>query len=289
MDFGSIAVTGANGLLGREVIKVLSGEAGVVSLDISPGPPGVRSRYTDVTSYESLRHGLAGHDAVVHLAALLYTPEQDQLFAVNVQGTWNVLQAARDLGIRKVVLLSSECATGALRITVGPRSAPDYLPIDEAHPLRPMDAYGVSKQVMETIGQAFSRQGDMQIVVLRPTSIYVPGMEAEMREARAKDDPNLWLYVEGSDVAEAIRLGLAYEGPAYDCFFISAKDSFAPEETLVFVERIYGKAPEVRKPDLYRRDPHATIFDTSRAQERLGFTPKSDWRRFLGEASAEAV
>ena len=46
-----------------------------------------------------------------------------------------VLQAARDVGIRKIVLLSSECATGVLRITDGPRSSPDYLPIDEAHPL----------------------------------------------------------------------------------------------------------------------------------------------------------
>jgi len=289
MKFGSIAVTGANGLLGREVLQALSKDADVVSLDIAPGQPDVRSRYIDVTSFESLRHGLDGHDAVVHMAALLYTPNQGHLFAVNVVGTWNVLQAARDVGIRKVVLLSSECATGVLRITQGPLSSPDYLPIDEAHPLRPMDAYGVSKQAMETIGQAFVRQGDMQVVVLRPTSIYVPGMEQDMREARAKDDPNLWLYVEGFDVAEAVRLALDYEGAAYDCFFVTARDTFAPEETLAFVERIYGESPEIRHPDLYRGDPHATIFDTSRAERCLGFRPKSDWRRFLGEAGAKAM
>lgn len=289
MKFGSIAVTGANGLLGREVIRTLSRECDVVSLDLSPGLPGVRSRYTDVTSFESLRHGLAGHEAVVHLAALLYAPKQEQLFAVNVLGTWNVLQAAREVGIRKVVLLSSECATGVIRVTSGPRSNPDYLPIDEAHPLRPVDAYGVSKQTVETIGQAFTRQGDMQVVVLRPTTIYAPGMEQDMREARAKDDPYLWLYVEGCDVAEAVRLALDYEGPAYDCFFVSARDTFAPEETLAFVERIFGETPEIQQPDLYRHNPHATIFDTSRGEKRLGLKPRSDWRRFLGEASAKAM
>ena len=283
MKLGSVAVTGGNGMVGCEVTRELSQHADVRSLDIAPSQAGTQFRYVDVLSFESLRNALNGCDAVVHLAALQIFPQEERIFEVNVVGTWNVLQAAREADIHKVVLVSSECATGVLSLTDSPGAVPDYLPIDEAHPLRPVDAYGVSKQATEAIGQAFARRGDMQVVVLRPTTVYVPGMEPDMREAQGKDDPYLWLYVEGFDVAQAVRLALEYESPAYDCFFVSARDTFATEETLAFVERKFGRRPEVRDADLYARDSHATIYDLSHAETVLGFEPKSDWRRFLGK------
>src|SRR5690606_26581685 len=101
--------------------------------------PGVVSRYTDITSLESLRYALKGHEAVVHVAALLQPEDpDDRMFEVNVAGTWNVLQAASELGIRKIVIISSETASGIINITRVPLAAPEYLPVDEAHPLRPV-------------------------------------------------------------------------------------------------------------------------------------------------------
>ena len=203
MKLSSVAVTGGNGMLGREVTRELSRHADVISLDIAPSWSGTQFRYVDVLSFESVRNALRGYDAVVHLAALQLFPRQERIFEVNVVGTWNVLQAAREVGIHKVVLVSSEAATGIINLSDSRRAIPDYLPIDEAHPLRPVDAYGVSKQVTEANGHAFARRSDIQVVVLRATTVYVPGMEPEMREARGKDDPYLWLYVEGFDVALA--------------------------------------------------------------------------------------
>ncbi len=121
----------------------------------------------------------------------------------------------------------------------------------------------------------------MQVVVLRPTSVFGLGMEPQMATARAGDDPYLWLYVEAFDVARAVRLALDYRGPAYDCFFVSARDTFAPDDTLSFVEHAFGQLPEIRDAELYRRNPNATIYDLSRAEDLLGFKPASNWRRYL--------
>ena len=281
MDFNSVTVTGAQGLIGREVVRELSEVADIKSLDISPGPDGEVSHHVDVTDYERVRNALRGQDAVVHLVGLQLVPWQEKIFEVNSVGTWNVFQAAKEEGIRKVVYLSSECATGIVTLTDCPRAIPDYLPIDETHPSKPIDAYGVSKHLSESIAQAFARSGNMQVVVLRPTSVFGLGMEPQMASARAGDDPYLWLYVEAFDVARAVRLALDYRGPAYDCFFVSARDTFAPDDTLSFVEHTFGQLPEIRDAELYRRNPNATIYDLTRAKDLLGFEPASNWRRYL--------
>ena len=287
MKFDSIAVTGGNGALGRQVMRNLSKFAQVTAIDIVPGPCDVKTRYADILSLESVREALAGHDAVVHLAALLQPNDpEEKLFQVNVTGTWNVFRAASDLDIRKMVLLSSECGSGIINISHMPLAKPDYLPIDEAHPLRPRDTYGVSKQICESIGQSFARQGAMHVIALRPTLILMPGWDSYVRETREKDDEGLWSYVVDTDVVDAIRLALELDGDGFDAFYLSARNTFAPEETLVFMERKFATPFEVRCPELYREDPHAAIWDLSHSQQVLGFDPKGDWRDFLGRRSA---
>lgn len=129
-------------------------------------------------------------------------------------------------------MFSRSCATGVPRMALGALSSPDC---------PPTDACSVSKQVTEWTGQAFSRSGDIQVIVLRTTSTYASGMEADMGDARAKGGPRLWPYVERSDVAEAVRLIPDCEGPAYDCLFLGVQSTFAPERSLPFVERFCGK------------------------------------------------
>ncbi|MDZ4738212.1 MAG: NAD(P)-dependent oxidoreductase [Rhodospirillaceae bacterium] len=287
MQDGAVAITGALGMIGQETSRLLAPTRALRLLDIAPPSvaPGKSAdhRQADVMAIDTLREAFKGCSAVVHLAALQIHPRQDEIYALNTVGTWNVLQAAREAGIRKVVLLSSESAVGLMNLSDAPPICPLYLPIDEQHPLLPVDGYGVSKLVVEELARAFVRRGDMQIVALRPTSVYVPGMEDLMRTRREEGhDPWFWLYVEGRDVAEAIRLALDYDGPAYDCFFIGARDMYAPEPTLTLVEQKFGRLPEIRNPLLYRSNPHASIYDISRAERILGLTPKSDWRRFIG-------
>lgn len=282
----SIAVTGGNGVLGNAIVRDLSLDAKVTSLDITPGQPGVHSRYTDILAMDSLRTALAGHDAIVHVAALLLPGDsQEKMFNVNVVGTWNLLQVAEELAIRKVVLLSSECSSGIININGMRQSRPDYLPIDEAHPLRPLETYGMSKQLNEVTAQAFARRGEMQIVALRPTLVLVPGMEESVRRIRKADDRDLWSYVELCDVVQAARLALDYDGPAFDSFYLSARDTFSPEETLTFMARKFGGLPEIRDVGLFEDNPHAAIWDMRRSENLLGLKPESDWRRFTANVT----
>jgi nucleoside-diphosphate-sugar epimerase len=104
--------------------------------------------------------------AVIHSAALLGLPDQDasQIVATNLQATWNVLTAARDAGVRRVVFLSSADVLGVFK---GER-APDYLPLDDAHPCYPSTPYGISKLLAEAMCRLFSESSDLPVVCLKP-------------------------------------------------------------------------------------------------------------------------
>ena len=284
MPFAAVAITGGSGALGRVVAKELGDSADVSSVDVIPTPKGLRWREADVTRAAAVRSALDGHDAIVHLAALIQPEDpEEEMFRVNVLGTWNVLRAARELGIRRVVMVSSETVSGVINITNVPRSKPDYLPIDESHPLRPRETYGTSKQLGEVMAESFARRGDIEIVVLRPTLILMPGWEEYVVEAREKDEPNLWSYVLVRDVAVAVRLALERETGPYEAFYISAADTFSPEPTLAFMQRKFGAIEDIRRPEVFEANPHAAIWDISKAERILGFVPRYDWRAFLGD------
>ena len=78
-------------------------------------------------------------------------------------------------------------------------------------------------------------------------------------------------------MARAFRLALARPAAIGDIFFIAASDTFEAEPTLRHLERLYGTVPEVRKPDVYRQNPRASVYDTSHAREILGWTPSVTW------------
>ena len=118
---------------------------------------------------------------------------------------------------------------------------------------------------------------------------HVPGDPREPRGAPAEGArtgpppagqeplPLLRGYVDPEDAARAFRLALARPEAAGDIFFITASDTFEAEPTLRHLERLYGSVPEVRKQDVYRQNPHAGVYDTSRAREILGWTPSVTW------------
>ena len=270
--------------MGKVIVQELGDVAEVTSVDLVPPEPGVRWGEADLMRAEDLAAALEGHDAVVHVAALLRPEDPDDaMFQVNVLGTWNVLQGARSLGIRRMVIVSSETVSGIINITHVPQAKPDYLPIDEAHPLRPRETYGMSKRLGEVMAERFANEGDMEIVVLRPTLILMPGWEEYVMRTRAGDDPDLWSYVLVWDVAYAARLALCREVEPYSVFYISAADTFSREPTLAFMRRKFGLIGEIRNPELYSKHPHAAIWDISGARRVLGFVPRYDWRRFLND------
>jgi UDP-glucose 4-epimerase len=296
MDIENVLVTGGTGRLGRFVVAELKRHHRVTALDRDASTaPDIA---VDVLDLARLVDAMRGQQAVVHLAAIdsAVPAPAAAIFDTNVRGTWNVLEAAQATGVRHVVICSSASALGT--DFTNPGLPPAYLPIDEAHPLRPSQAYGLSKQLGEEIARSFARRGGMAVTCLRPTWVMFPDTLASLVERLRKGPetgpppagqeplPLLRGYVDPQDVARAFRLALARPAAAADVFFIAAGDTFEAEPTLRHLERQYGAVPEVRKPDVYRQNPRASVYDTSRAREILGWTPSGTWADLVGRVAS---
>lgn len=283
MRFDRVAVTGGGGRLGGYVVEALRDHCEVTVVDLAPPADGVAFERADVLDRARLHAALEGHDAIVHLAgidvATAATP--DAYLTTNAVGTWNVLEAAQQRGARRVVVCSSIAATGLGEAR--PDFPPRYLPVDEDHPLSPRHAYGVSKQLAETVAAGFMRGGAMQVISLRPMLVMLPHA-FDLVRAQAGDPTSRWLfyYVDPKDCARAFRCALEADALACPSYFITAADTCHARPTLEWLEAALGRLPEVRKPGLYRDRPRASVFDGSRAREILGFAPVSNWLELAG-------
>ena len=283
MRFENVLCTGGSGRLGNYVTDALRRHCALTVLDVKPAPAvGVRQLKASVTDFADLRKAFQGQDAVVHLAGIPNprSAPADVTFSTNVQGTWNVLQAAEEAGVRRVIVASSDAALGLHYNPLG--YGPQYLPIDESHPLRPVEFYSLSKEVTETICRSFANRGKLEVLAIRPTHIVFAPEYPEL-ESRGADVQNyhLWTYVSPEDVAQSFRLALGVARAPYQTFHISAADGLNTRPTLDMLRDRYGVLPQIRNPDYFRRNPVASLLDISRAREVLGFEPTSDWRRMV--------
>ena len=278
-----VAVTGSNGRLGQYITRQLKATGyDVIGLDQSPGTNGEHFIQGSILDADCLAKAFTGADAVIHTAALLSRDNtQARIFEVNTHGTWMVFDAATRAGVRRVVSFSSECAVGQCFQRVA--RPPHYLPIDEDHPLEPQDAYSLSKQLGESIAAGFHRAGGPSVVILRPTWVMFPTALGDLESRRALDHGDMWCYVAPADVAAATVAAVALDTD-FDTFFLGAPNTLCEEPTLERLHARWGHVPELRRPDLYANDPTAGLYDSSKAQERLGFTPTRHWRDLLAPA-----
>jgi UDP-glucose 4-epimerase len=287
--FEKVVCTGGSGRLGRHVTGLLRGDCAVTVLDARPPEPDLAFVPADITDLGALQRAFAGQDAVIHLAAIPNprSAPPEVTFQNNVQGTFAVLQAAEEAGVRRVVVASSDSVVGFHYNPPG--WAPDYLPIDERHPVRPTEFYSLSKHVTETICRSYAERGRLEVVVIRPTHIVFPPEYPEL-EARGSDLQNyhLWTYVAPEDVARGFQAALALPKVRFETFFIAAADGLNTRPTLELVRERYGFLPEIRRPEVYERLPTASVLDTGYARAVLGFVPTSDWRRMAASAAARA-
>jgi UDP-glucose 4-epimerase len=283
VGYQKIVVTGGAGRLGKYVTKNLRPRDLTLVDRVSPNDTGLRFAQADVTDYGALKDIFAGQDAVLHLAAIPNprTAPADITFRTNVQGTWAVLQAAEDCGVKRVVVASSDAALGIYYKTS--RWGPQYLPVDEDHPLRPVEFYSLSKECTESICRSYANRGSLEVIVIRPTHIVFPPEYPEL-ETRGADVENyhMWTYVAPEDVAEGFRCALDVKDGAYGAYFITAPDGLNTRPTLDMLRERYGAEPPVRNSSYFENNPFASILDGGRARERLDFAPTINWRDMLG-------
>jgi len=229
-----ILVTGGLGRVGRAVVadlvaagrnvRILDRAADDVGQGViaAAGWTGVGYVAGDINDYSDLLAKAPGCATVVHLAALpqprLGTP--DEVFRINVAGTFNVFRAAEHLGIRRVVQASSINAIG---LYFGLRPAePQYFPIDDDHPPQCTDAYSLSKQLAEEIGGYHWRRSGISSIALRLPYVQAPVAEPVVGPrpgqtagvlAMTADDQRRWLDDFQHQVAALRPLGLMESQP----------------------------------------------------------------------------
>ena len=309
MRFDKVLVTGGSGRLGRFVVDALLPRCSVSVLDVAPPRQDVPYHEVDILDARAVAATVAGHDAIIHLAGFDdgKADREEQYITTNVTGNWNVLEAAEHAGVRHVVVASSVAAYG-----FRPGRIPDIdnLPVDEDHPLRSDDAYGLSKHLIEITCKNRAARGPLRIVCLRPTLIVPPSSEPAILaqlalpdpdadpppEAVAGGDPRPYgalsatrAYVRSRDVAECFCRALEYEDRPFDVFNVSAADTIGRVQTLPRLEAMLGRRPEVRTPEVYARDPCASVLDISRARERLGWEPEGDWRSIAAQHGSQTA
>jgi UDP-glucose 4-epimerase len=271
-----VLVTGGSGRLGTYVVDRLKQTHVVTVLDIvRPKSGDVGYLNVSITDLAALTDSLKGIDAVVHLAAVPNprTSTPQACFTVNTQGTWAILQAAEDAGVKRVVVASSDAATG---LHYNPENwAPQYLPVDEAHPLRPSEVYSLTKEITESICRCFAVRGKVEVLAIRPGHVVFEPEYPEL-SARGSDVQNyhLWGFVAPEDVAQGFELALNLADGSYDCIFLGGADGLNERPTLEMFKERFGYEPIVRKPEIYAALPNAGIFDISHARQKLGYEPR---------------
>jgi nucleoside-diphosphate-sugar epimerase len=285
-----VLVTGGTGKAGRWVIKdLLEHGYEVTNVDLAPSDlaPTFRSDLNDLGQTFGV---VEGKDAIIHLAAIPWAGEHagEVVFRNNVMCAYNILQAAYVLGVNKVVLAGSESSLG-FPFKIQPIT-PQYLPIDEDHPLAAQDAYGLSKMVLEELGKGYARRDPkMSISCLRLS--YIQPLEDYPRELKSAwsdlelNGFNLWCYVDARDAASACRLAVEYSKPGYDAFYIAAKDTLMREPTLELVERYFPGIDHI-DPDFGGR---ASPLNCTHAEKTLGWTASHTWEMALSPQQREEL
>ncbi|MDE2455010.1 MAG: NAD(P)-dependent oxidoreductase [Burkholderiales bacterium] len=279
-----VVVTGGSGRVGRYVLRELAPHFDVLNADLAAAPVDTRYRCTDVMKLDEVRAAVQGADAVIHLAAIDYDHKAapERYIDVNIRGSWHVLQAAAEAGVKKVVLCSSISTCGLSEMR--PDWRPKSLQVDERHENRPVQAYSVSKQAIEQMGLAFVHGSAMDVVCLRPLAVVMRESFGGFLEFIDEPSRNwLFYYVSAEDVARGFRLALETAGPRYGVYFLSAADTCRPEPTLEWYRDRLGELPEIPVPRLFARQPRASIFSSAAARDVLGWEPSTDFQQLRRE------
>jgi nucleoside-diphosphate-sugar epimerase len=281
-----VLVTGTSGKVGPWVAREFMAQDWDV-LGIDQRPPSQGDFYWRVADLTDLGQvygimALFRPDAVVHMAAIPWPGAHapDVVFRNNSMTTYNVLQAAADLGVRKAVTASSESAYGL--VFARHPFDPLYLPMDEEHPLLPQDPYALSKQVGEETCAMFYRQAGIQAVSFRLGNVVTPDDYQHFPhiQANPEDQKNVfWSYIDARDIGVASRLAVEADGLGAEVFVIAAPQTKMTIPTRELLARYWPgvTATAFRTP----LEGTASCLNGDKAAQRFGFRPQHRWQQYV--------
>ncbi|MEP3431059.1 MAG: NAD(P)-dependent oxidoreductase [Roseibium sp.] len=291
-----ILFTGGSGKAGKHVIPYLLDQGHrVVNVDLTPlDHPGVDNLTADITqsgemfnvmtsyaNFDELEpgNGVPAFDAVVHFAAvprILLQPD-NKTFEVNTIGTYNVIEAAVKLGIKKIVIASSETTYGVCFAdgTVDP----DVLPVEENYDVNPMDSYGLSKVVNEKTARAFQKRSGIDIYALRIGNVMEPheyDRFPDFFENPAQRRRNIFCYIDARDLGQIVDRCLEKDGLGYQVFNAGNDTNSVDIPNSEILKRFFPNVPLGRE-----LGDHEALFSNRKIREVLGFEEEHNWRKYV--------
>lgn len=283
-----IIVTGGSGKLGRACVKDLMDHGyNVTSIDLVT-PPGIHNpplptdptfSRADITNFGDAMASLSMIDervekvtGLVHLAAIPASglATNHVTFETNTVSTYNMFEAARQLGIKNVVWASSETVFG-----IPYPKGPAYAPVDEEI-THPETAYSLSKLMGEKMAEQFCRwDPEQKIIGLRFSNVMEPGDYANFpgfdADARSRHF-NLWTYIDARDGSQAIRLALESDIKGAEVFGIANAESVMKRSNDELLDEVFP-GTERKRPI----EPNESLISIEKARRMLGYEPKYAW------------
>lgn len=254
----------------------------------------------DIRDLHGVKEAMQGCDTVIHLAALVAIPysyhSPDSYVDTNIKGTLNILQAARQLDMEKVVCTSTSEVYGTAR----------YVPINEEHPLQGQSPYSASKIAADQMAAAFHKSFGTPVAIIRPFNTYgprqsaravIPTVIAQIASGQhviklgnihptrdfnyVRDTVRGFIAVANSDavVGEVVNIGSNYE--------ISIGELVALIAGIMQVEIEIETEPERQRPE--KSEVERLWADNTRAKQLTGWEPQYAGQEGLRRGLTETI
>lgn len=291
-----IAFTGGSGKAGRHVLPWLVNQGyEVLNLDLVPlDRPGIANVNVDITDSGQVFNALSMHtsladlevpggpkpfDALVHFAAvprILLKPD-NETFRVNTMGTYNVVEAAVKLGIKKIIVASSETTYGVC-FAEGHRDFHQF-PLDEDYDVNPMDSYGLSKVCNENTARAFAERSGFDIYALRIGNVIEPHEYELFPEFFAKPEMRkriAWSYIDARDLGQIVHLCIEKDGLGYQVFNAVNDTVSANTPSRELAAKFFPNVPFTREIGKFEG-----LLSNRKIREVLGFKEEHNWKLYV--------
>jgi len=310
-----VLITGADGFIGSHLTEALVRAGSDVKAFVLYNSfnswgwldhcsPDVKGRFEvfagDIRDPHGVKEAMKGCDAVLHLAALIAIPysyhSPDTYVDTNVKGTLNVLQAARELGVRRVVHTSTSEVYGTAQ----------FVPITEAHPLQGQSPYSATKIAADQLAYSFYASFDLPVVIARPFNTYGPRQSARAviptiitQIANGKRQIKLgavsptrdFNYV--GDTVAAYITALESEMGCGEVINFGSNFEISIGDTVQLIAEAMGKEIEIVTEEARLRPSNSEVerlwADNNKARELFGWSPqyagRDGFRRGLAETA----
>lgn len=293
-----ILVTGAAGFIGSTLVdKLLANGCNVVGFDnFNPYYSGKEDNITncmaksnfslvrgDILNYDVLMKAMNGVEIVFHLAAqpgVRYSLENPILTnKINTEGTLNVLEAARECNVKRVINASSSSVYGN----------PVYTPVDENHPLNPLSIYGVTKLATEKYCTIYSKMHNQYIVSLRYHSVYGPRGRPDMAVYKWIDSlfrkKPITIFGDGSqtrdmtfvdDIIDGTIKAAEVDGIKGEIFNLASGRSVNMKYILELMIKLMSLNTKIEYENFRSDDAKDTHGNIEKAKRILGYNPQTN-------------